>query len=74
MMMMMMIIIIIIIIIILFSFSFQSRSKLNPGNSCYHSVHSSSSLVSKNIKIKICRTELLTLPVVLYGCEICLSL
>ena len=39
------------------------------GNACYYSVQSllSSSLLSKNLKIKINRTILL--PVVLYGCE-----
>jgi len=38
-------------------------------NACYHSVQNllSSSLLSKNIKIKIYRT--IILPVVLYGCE-----
>jgi len=37
--------------------------------SCYHSVQNllSSSLLSKNLKIKIYRT--IFLPVVLYGCE-----
>ena len=36
---------------------------------CYHSVQNllSSSLLSKNLKIKICRTIILL--VVLYGCE-----
>ena len=39
------------------------------GNACYHSVQNllSSSLLSKNLKIKIYRT--IILPVVLYGCE-----
>jgi len=38
-------------------------------NACYHSVQNllSSSLLSKNLKIKIHRT--IILPVVLYGCE-----
>jgi len=38
------------------------------GNACYHSVQNllSSSLLSKNLKIKIYRTVIL--PVVLYGC------
>jgi hypothetical protein len=38
-------------------------------NACYHSVqkHLSSSLLSKNLKIKIYRT--IILPIVLYGCE-----
>jgi len=44
-----------------------SRVKL--GNACYHSVQTllSSSLLSKNIKLKIYRT--IILPVVLYVCE-----
>ena len=39
------------------------------GDACYHSVQNllSSSLLSKNVKIKIYRT--IILPVVLYGCE-----
>jgi len=39
------------------------------GNACYHSVQNllSSSLLSKNLKIKIYRT--IILPVVLYGCD-----
>ena len=39
------------------------------GNACYYSVQNlfSSSLLSKKLKIKICRT--IMLPVVLYGCE-----
>ena len=39
------------------------------GNACYHSVHNllSSSLLSKNLKIKIRITVIL--PVVVYGCE-----
>ena len=42
---------------------------LKLGNACYHSVQNvlSSSLLSKNLKIKIYRT--INLPVVLYGCE-----
>jgi len=45
------------------------QSRLRSGNSCYHSVQNllSSSLLSKNLKIKIYRT--IILPVVLYGCE-----
>jgi hypothetical protein len=45
----------------------KSRWKL--GNACYHSVQNllSSSLLSKNLKIKIYRT--IILPIVLYGCE-----
>ena len=42
---------------------------MKSGNACYHSVHIllSSSLLTKNLKIKIYRT--IILPVVLYGCE-----
>jgi divalent metal cation (Fe/Co/Zn/Cd) transporter len=49
----------------------EVKSRLNPGNSCYHSVHNllSSRLISKNQKIKINKTVIL--PVVLYGCETC---
>ena len=45
------------------------KSRLKLGNACYYSVQNllSSSLLSKNIKIKIYRTTIL--PVVLYGCE-----
>ena len=47
----------------------EIKSRLKSGNACYHSVQNllSSSLLSKNIKIKIYRTILL--PVVFYGCE-----
>jgi hypothetical protein len=47
----------------------EIKSKLKSGNACYHSVQDllSSSLLSKNTKIKIYRT--IILPVVLYGCE-----
>ena len=47
----------------------EIKSKLKSGNASYHSVQnlSSSSLLSKNIKITIYRT--IILPVVLYGCE-----
>jgi len=47
----------------------EIKSRLKSGNSCYHSVQNllSSSLLSKNIKIKIYRTMIL--PVVVYGCE-----
>ena len=43
--------------------------RMKSGNACYHSVQNllSSSLLSRNIKIKIYIT--ITLPVVLYGCE-----
>jgi hypothetical protein len=49
-----------------FNFFSQLRTE---GNACYHSVQNlvSSSLLSKNLKIKIYRT--IILPVVLYGCE-----
>jgi len=48
----------------------EVKSRLQSGNACYHSVQNlfSSSLLSKNIKIKIYRTIILLL--VLYGCEI----
>jgi len=47
----------------------EIKSRLNSGNACYHSVQNllSSSLLSKNLKIKIYRT--IILPVVLYGHE-----
>ena len=47
----------------------EINSRLKLGNACYHSVQNllSSSLPSKNLKIKIYRT--IILPVVLYGCE-----
>jgi len=47
----------------------EIKSGLKSGNACYHSVQNSlsSSLLSKNIKIKIHRSIILT--VVLYGCE-----
>ena len=46
----------------------EIKSRLNSGNTCYHSVQNllSSSLLSKNLKIKIYRT--IILPVALYGC------
>ena len=45
------------------------KSRLKSGNACYHSVQNllSSSLLSKNLKIKIYRN--LIFPVVLYGYE-----
>ena len=45
------------------------KSRLKLGNACCHLVQNlmSSSVLSKNIKIKIYRT--IILPVVLYGCE-----
>jgi hypothetical protein len=47
----------------------EIKSTFKSGNACYHSVQDllSSSLLSKNTKIKVYRTILL--PVVLYGCE-----
>jgi hypothetical protein len=48
----------------------EIKSRLNSGNACYHSVQSllSSRLLSRNVKVKIYKTTILT--VVLYGCEI----
>ena len=47
----------------------EVKSRLKPGNACYHSVPNllSSSLLSKNLKIKIYRP--IIFPVVLHGCE-----
>ena len=47
----------------------EIKSRLKSGNACCHSVQNllSSSLLSKNLKIKIYRT--IILPVVLYGYE-----
>jgi hypothetical protein len=47
----------------------EIKSRLNPGNACYHSVKSllSSRFLSRNVKVKICKT--IILPAVLYGCE-----
>jgi len=47
----------------------EIKSRLRSGNTCYHSVQNllSSTLLSKDLKIKIYRTKIL--PVVLYGCE-----
>jgi hypothetical protein len=49
------------------------KSRLNSGHACYHSVQNllPSSLLSKNIKIKIYRTVFLA--VILYGVKLCLS-
>jgi hypothetical protein len=49
----------------------EIKSRLNSANACYHLVQNllSSRLLSRNIKIRICRT--INLPVVLYGCENC---
>jgi len=46
----------------------EIKSRLKSENACYHSVHNllSSSLLFKNLKIKICRTIIL---LVLYVCE-----
>ena len=48
----------------------QIKSRLQSGNACYHSAQNllSSSLLSKNEKIKIYRIVILS--VILYGCEI----
>jgi len=47
----------------------EIKSRLKAGIACYHSAQNllSSSLLSKNIKIKTCRK--IILPVMLYGCE-----
>jgi len=47
----------------------EIKNRLRSGNACYHSVQNllSSRLLSKTLKIKICRT--IILPIVLYGCE-----
>jgi hypothetical protein len=47
----------------------EIKSRLNSANACYHSVQSllSSRLLSRNVKVKIYKTTILT--VVLYGCE-----
>jgi hypothetical protein len=47
----------------------EIKSRLKSGNACYYSVQTflSSSLVSKNLMIKIYRT--IILPVAFYGCE-----
>jgi hypothetical protein len=47
----------------------EIKSRLNSGNACYHSVQSilSSSLLSRNVKVKIYET--IILPVVLWGCK-----
>jgi hypothetical protein len=46
----------------------EIKSRLNSGNACYHSVQglSSSPPLSRNVKVDICKTIILT--VVLYGC------
>jgi hypothetical protein len=47
----------------------EIKQRLNSGNACYHLVQNllSSRLLSKNVKVKICK--IIILPVVLYGCE-----
>jgi hypothetical protein len=47
----------------------EINRRLNSDNACYSSVQNllSSCLLSKNIKIRICRN--IILPAVLYGCE-----
>jgi hypothetical protein len=47
----------------------EIKGRLNTGNACYHWVQSllSSRLLSRNLKVKIYKTVLLS--VVLYGCE-----
>ena len=47
----------------------EIKSRMKSGNACYRSVRNLlySSLLSKNLKIKVYRT--LTFPVFLYGCE-----
>ena len=51
------------------SFHEEIKSRLKSGNACYHSVQNllPSSLLSKNLKIKIYR--IIILPAVLYECE-----
>jgi hypothetical protein len=47
----------------------EIKSRRNLGNACFHAVQNllSSHLLSRNVKIKICKT--IILPVDLYGCE-----
>ncbi|KAJ4444537.1 hypothetical protein ANN_06332 [Periplaneta americana] len=47
----------------------EIKRRLNMGNACYYSVEKllSSSLLSKNLKVRIYKTVIL--PVVVYGCE-----
>jgi len=50
-----------------YSIAEEIKSRLRPGNACYHSVQNLlSSRLSKNVKIKIYRTIILS---VLYGCK-----
>ncbi|KAJ4427940.1 hypothetical protein ANN_23950 [Periplaneta americana] len=48
----------------------EIKRRINMGNACYYSVEKlmSTSLLSKNLKVRIYKTVIL--PVVLYGCEI----
>jgi hypothetical protein len=50
----------------------ETKSRLKAGNAYYYSVQNLlfCSLLSKNIKTKVCRT--IILGVVLYGCDTCL--
>ncbi|KAJ4446512.1 hypothetical protein ANN_13208 [Periplaneta americana] len=47
----------------------EIKRRINMGNACYYSIEKllSSSLLSKNLKVRIYKTVIL--PVVLYGCE-----
>jgi hypothetical protein len=45
----------------------EIKNRQNSGNACFGAEFSSSSLQSKNLKIRVHRTTIL--PVVLYGCE-----
>jgi hypothetical protein len=49
----------------------EIKSRRKSGNICYHSVQNlvSSTLLHKNLKIKIYAYRTVILPVVLYGCE-----
>ena len=51
------------------SIQVEIKSRLDSGNACYRSVQNllSSSMLSKNLKIRIYR--IIILPVVLCGCE-----
>ena len=51
------------------SIQVEIKRRLKSGKACYYSVQNllSSSLLSKNLKIKMCRT--IILPTVFYGCE-----